>query len=267
MNTALARLRATLLRHESLAVAISGGVDSTTLAAVAHEELGRKALMVHAMSPAVAPEATARVERYALQFGWKLKLVDAGEFDDEQYRLNPVDRCYYCKSNLYRRVRHVWQGSVASGANMDDLGDYRPGLLAAKESAVVHPLIDAGIDKAMVRVIARYFGLEEVAELPAQPCLSSRIETGISIDADDLSFVHKVEKQLIGILGSGDVRCRITAYGVRVEVDDCLQRTDAGNWTRAQAEVASLIEESGRTLAGFSPYQRGSAFLVNEKIK
>lgn len=262
IHDALARLRSALLSHDSLAIAISGGVDSTTLAAVAHQVLGRNALMVHAMSPAVTPESTARVERYASQFGWELKLVEAGEFSDKQYRQNPLDRCYFCKSNLYKRINEVWEGSVASGANLDDLGDYRPGLLAAKESAVVHPLIDAGINKSLVRAIAGKLGLDAVADLPAQPCLSSRIETGIAIDADDLLFVHKVEKLLITRLGAGDVRCRITANGVRVEVATSLQTHDADGWQLAQADVIAVIKHSGRKLAGFSNYQRGSAFLT-----
>ena len=95
--------------------------------------------------------------------------------------------------------------SVASGANLDDLGDYRPGLLAAKEMQVVHPLIDAGINKSSVRAIAGVLGLSSVAQLPAQPCLSSRIETGIAINADDLVFVNKVETVIRSRLGAGDI--------------------------------------------------------------
>ncbi len=256
-------LRSTLSAYESLAVAISGGVDSTTLAAVAHEVLGERVLMVHAVSPAVPPEATERVQYYARQLGWRLTLVDAGEFDDNDYRQNPVNRCYYCKSNLYARVKKAWSGTIASGANLDDLGDYRPGLLAAREKQVVHPLIDAGIDKQAVRAIATSLKLELVADLPAQPCLSSRIETGIAISAADLQFVNQIESFLSGLLGIGDIRCRITADGVRIEIADDLQAQNVDIWDSVCEELRLRVSGSGRTLAGFSSYQRGSSFLTN----
>ncbi|MFK7859523.1 MAG: TIGR00268 family protein [Granulosicoccus sp.] len=254
-----------LARYDQLAVAISGGVDSTTLAAVANNVLGDQAMMIHAVSPAVPPDATARVQACALRYGWNLKVVDAGEFSDTDYRQNPVNRCYYCKSNLYQRIHEVWDGAVASGANLDDLGDYRPGLVAASEKQVVHPLIEAGIDKATVRKIATRLGLETVADLPAQPCLSSRIETGIAIDANDLMFVHKIESLLTERLGAGDIRCRIGAAGVRIEVADNLQRKNAAYWQKVCVEVTQLISDNGRLLAGFTDYERGSAFLTDVK--
>ncbi|MFK8082031.1 MAG: hypothetical protein AB8B97_17225 [Granulosicoccus sp.] len=256
-------LKATLAQYDQLAVAISGGVDSTTLAAVTHDVLGDCAMMIHAVSPAVPPDATKRVHECAQRYGWNLRVVDAGEFSDSNYRQNPVNRCYFCKSNLYHRINEVWEGKVASGANLDDLGDYRPGLLAASEKQVVHPLIEAGIDKASVRLIATRLGLESVAELPAQPCLSSRIETGIVIDAADLMFVHKIEKLLTRRLGAGDIRCRITASGVRIEVADDLRRKNAGHWQQVCLEISGLISKNGRRLAGFSDYERGSAFLAS----
>lgn len=250
-----------LARFDTLAVAISGGVDSTTLAAVAYQILGSNVLMVHAASPAVPPEATARVQDHAHRLGWRLEVVDAGEFVDSAYTSNPVNRCYYCKSNLYSRVQSVWSGAVASGANLDDLGDYRPGLLAASEKQVVHPLIEAGIDKAMVRAIAAGLGLDGVAELPAQPCLSSRVETGIAINADDLMFVHTIESLLARRLGAGDIRCRITGDGVRIEVADRLRLQNAGQWQVVCDEVAALITSSKRVLVNFADYERGSAFV------
>ncbi len=261
---ALESLRGALSTYDSLAIAISGGVDSTTLAAVAHEVLGERVLMVHAVSPAVPQEATERVKYYAQTLGWNLTIVDAGEFADGEYRKNPVNRCYYCKSNLYARVSQVWDGTVASGANLDDLGDYRPGLLAASEKKVVHPLIDAGINKMTVRAIAASMALALVADLPAQPCLSSRIETGIAIDAVDLQFVNQMESFLSGQMGMGDIRCRITASGVRIEVDDELQQGCADIWESVCEEVRLRVEGSGRVLAGFSSYQRGSAFLISD---
>lgn len=261
LSQAMERLDAQLQRYPQLAVAVSGGVDSMTLAAVAHDVLGERLLLVHAMSPAVPLEATARVQDCSEQYGWALKMVEAGEFADQQYLSNPVNRCYFCKTHLYARLQQVWEGPIASGANLDDLGDYRPGLLAASEKQVVHPLIDAQISKAMVRAIAAHKQLGNIAELPAQPCLSSRVETGIAIDANDLLFVHRIEQFLIKSLGPGDIRCRITAAGVRVEVPVELQLKNKVAWPQMRLELQQRIEADGRTLAEVTDYSRGSTFL------
>jgi len=209
-------------------------------------------------------EATERVKRYAKQQGWKLEIVDAGEMSDDRYKRNPVNRCYFCKANLYTRISEVWPGKVASGANLDDLGDYRPGLLAAKEKNVVHPLIDVSINKTMVRAIAHHLALTDIAQLPAQPCLSSRVETGIAINPDDLLFVHKVEKYMRSELGDGDLRCRITAEGVRVEIPRYLKEQHA-NWGQFHNALSNFISDEDRTLFEVSDYQRGSAFLGSDK--
>lgn len=261
LPAALERLRKQLQAYPRLAVAVSGGVDSMTLASVAHDVLGDRLQLVHAMSPAVPEEAGERVRHHAKRFGWSVEWVDAREFADERYRKNPVNRCYYCKTNLYTRLSEVWDGPIASGANLDDLGDYRPGLLAASEKQVVHPLIDARIDKAMVRAIARHQKLEDVAELPAQPCLSSRVETGIVINADDLLFVHRTERYLADVLGPGDLRCRITAEGVRIEVPEALQQSHSAQWSELTEELQQRIDADGRRFAGIDSYRRGSAFL------
>ena len=232
-----------------------------TLATVAHEVLEDGLLVVHAVSPAVPVDATARVEDYASRRGWALKVVKAGEFDDDQYRRNPVNRCYYCKTNLYARLQQVWQGPIASGANLDDLSDYRPGLVAASERQVVHPLIEAKITKPMVRAIASSLQLDDIADLPAQPCLSSRVETGIAINADDLIFIHRIERYLTRQLGAGDIRCRITASGVRIEVPAELRALHAQAWPQIQQELQRATLAEGRTLSGVGDYQRGSAFL------
>jgi uncharacterized protein len=252
------RLGHALLRHAGLAIAVSGGVDSMTLAYVAHRVLPGAVLVVHATSPAVPAQATERVCAYARREGWELVVTDAGEFDDPAYRANPVDRCYHCKANLYERIRAITSRAIASGANLDDLDDYRPGLIAAAEREVVHPYIEARIGKAGVRELARRHGLHDLADLPAQPCLSSRVETGIAIDADDLAFVHHVETALARIIPAGAaVRCRITRLGVIVELgDDAMPSADAA------ADIAlRLCAASGRAFAGVRAYRRGAAFL------
>ena len=237
-----------------LAIAVSGGVDSMTLAHAAHRAGVPGLIVVHALSPAVPDEATARVRDHAKHFGWRLREVEAGEFSDPSYRANPVNRCYFCKSNLYNRISHVSDGPIASGANLDDLGDYRPGLIAAAEHRVRHPFVEAGMGKAAVRSLAREFELADISELPAQPCLSSRIETGIAINAEDLAFVAHMERALTPLVPQGtDLRCRITHDGIVVE---------APSPDEAMREIAAEICDSARRrFVGFRAYRRGAAFL------
>jgi len=250
----MTKLETIIAELPNLAIAVSGGVDSMTLAHAAHRVQVPGLAVVHALSPAVPIEATARVRDHARRFGWRLMEVDAGEFADPQYRANPVNRCYFCKSNLYSRIAQVTAGPIASGANLDDLGDYRPGLTAAAEHRVRHPFIEAGMDKAAVRALARAFDLQDVAELPAQPCLSSRIETGIAISAEDLAFVARMEQALTPHVPRGtDLRCRVTHAGIVVEAPepDHAMRRIADEFCRS----------AERRFLGFRPYRRGAAFL------
>src|SRR5437763_3377140 len=174
-----------------VAVAVSGGVDSMTLAVVAHRAPGVQAEMFHAVSPAVPPQATERVHRYVAHEGWNLRIIDAQEFADPDYLRNPVTRCFHCKSNLYSTIAALTHAHIVSGTNTDDLADYRPGLAAASALNVYHPYVDAGVDKAGVRRIAHALGLDDLAELPSAPCLSSRIETGLAIDPAVLGLVNE----------------------------------------------------------------------------
>lgn len=257
-------LRLALGRPQTLVLAVSGGVDSVTLAHAAHQVRSGETHVCHAISPAVPPEATARVRRHAAAAGWRLKVLEAGEMSDPDYLRNPVNRCYFCKSNLYDRMASELTGSIASGANLDDLGDYRPGLAAAAERQVVHPFVEAGMDKAAVRALARALGLTDVAELPAQPCLASRIETGLRVTPEDLAFVAEVERMLAPMIGPADLRCRVTARGIRIEVDmDHARSTGRLDEARCAAERACAA--SGRTLLPFAPYRRGAAFLHGPK--
>jgi pyridinium-3,5-biscarboxylic acid mononucleotide sulfurtransferase len=259
----MVELAETLRRLGEVAVAVSGGVDSMTLAVVAHRDPAVRAEMFHAVSPAVPPEATERVRRYAEGEGWNLRIIDAQEFRNADYLRNPVTRCFHCKSNLYGTIAALTDAKIVSGTNIDDLGDFRPGLTAASALDVRHPYVDAGIDKAGVRGIARTLGLDDLAELPAAPCLASRIETGLAIDPSVLSIVHEVERDLTDAIAPKAVRCRVRPGRLVVEIDEAtLHALDPFEQQRIIGDVAQRWRRSGRPRpVELAPYRRGSAFV------
>ena len=221
--------------------------------------------MIHAASPAVPAEATERVARHAARMGWPLEIVDAAEFADPRYRANPVDRCFFCKTNLYETIAARTSAQIVSGANLDDLGEYRPGLDAARRYGVRHPFLEANAGKTMVRALARHLGLMELAELPAAPCLSSRVETGIAIRPELLAAIHAGERLLAEALPrigpKTAVRCRVRRSAVVIELDRESLDALAGRADLAK-RIALLFSAAGVTLpVAFAPYRTGSAFL------
>ncbi len=260
---ALAEISNIISTMPSVAVAVSGGVDSLTLAQIAHRQLGATATMFHAVSPAVPQEATARVRECTSRYGWQLEVIDAGEFSDVEYVANPVNRCFFCKSNLYGSIARHTQALIVSGTNADDLADYRPGLDAAKRHFVRHPFVECGIDKATVRSLAMLLGMGEIADLPAAPCLSSRIETGIPITALSLALVHSIEKLVRSHMNPFTVRCRVRGDGLAIELDAlALGRIETGAYDELRAQIAERATATGfRGETRFGLYRMGSAFV------
>lgn len=259
----LSQLQSWLESINTFVIAVSGGIDSMLLSVVAGRLDNINVSMVHAVSPAVPEHATNRVQRYAHNENWQLTICDTGEFRNEQYMNNPVDRCYYCKFNLYQYIDRKVNVQILSGTNQDDLGDFRPGLKAADQHAVRHPYVEVGIDKATIRNIARFLNLHELSELPASPCLSSRVETGIRIDGDWLKAIDVIEQRIRHSQHVDTVRCRVRRTGIVVELAaDMLSSLDDGQRREIELMVrAALPKKSGHHSISFKEYRMGSAFV------
>jgi uncharacterized protein len=219
--TKLDRLHRVLAGTGGTVVAYSGGIDSTLVAAVATRALGPRALAVTAVSPSLPPGEAERAGRVAAELGIAHRTVRTYETVKPEYLANGTDRCYHCKTELYD-VLAVVAGeaggvTVVSGANVDDLGDFRPGLRAAAEHGVRHPLVEVGMAKADVRDAARSLGIP-TWDKPASACLSSRIAFGVTISVDMLSKVGRAERVLKDL---GFAQCRVRVHDdlARVEVE------------------------------------------------
>ena len=265
MPDLLIRIHAVLDTVDHAIIACSGGIDSTLLALIAHRHAPGRVTVAHAISPAVPPDATARVEALAAEHGWSLSQVRSGEFEDENYLANPVNRCYFCKSNLYDSLNQIGavhqRGTVLSGANLDDLGEYRPGLEAAAERGVRHPWIEAGFAKEDIRTLARALGVP-FAELPASPCLASRLYTGTRVTAPRLRAVHACETLIKQRTGLSVVRCRVREDRLIVEVPEG-DRAHIAAALLAELGVLAATFEPGITSASLDAeaYRPGRAFV------
>ncbi len=243
VDAQLDRLRDLLAEMGSALVCYSGGVDSAFVLAVAHEVLGSRAIGMTAVSPSLAPEEKTLAVRVAQQIGARHELVESHEIDDESYLANNPDRCFHCKSELYRlsaAKQAEWGVAyVVNGTNADDLGDYRPGLVAAKNAGARSPLVEAGFHKADVRRAASLLGLS-VWDKPAAACLSSRIPYGTRVTRERLAQIAALEEDLHA-LGLRQVRVRWHALGAASETPE----VTSGAMARvevAQTELARAFE-------------------------
>ena len=260
-------------QYPSVAIALSGGIDSITLAALADYIKTSSVTMFHAISPAVPPEATERVRTLSKQFQWNLKEIDAGEFNDERYLNNPINRCFYCKASLYTAISAIAKktdSTILSGTNSDDLLEYRPGLEAALKMNVKHPFAKLDINKDMIRNIAHEMSLGDLAKLPSSPCLSSRIETGIPIQKNILGLVHQIERLVDQTLKTSTVRCRMRSSAVVIELDQTslhtllkLENSTLKNYLTKRIE--EMLEKNHLfKKVSFDLYLTGSAFIGNK---
>lgn len=267
----LARLRAHLASLGSVVVAYSGGVDSSVVLRVAHEALGERALGVIGRSDSYAASELALALDQAARFGARVEVVTTGELTDPNFASNPANRCYHCKSELYRKLRGVAERegayAVLDGTIRDDLGDWRPGRRAAEEARVESPLAELGFTKEDVRAVATHYGLPS-HDKPASPCLASRIPYGSEITREKLQAVELAEAGLRA-LGFRELRVRHLGDTARIEVPaaDIVRLADPA----ARAAAVRALKAAGflfvtLDLEGFRSGSLNAALRPEERI-
>ncbi len=248
-------------------MAYSGGVDSALVSQISHDVLGPgNALIVTAVSDSLAEYELEDAQRLALDRGWNFRTIATSEMEDERYLRNDGARCFFCKSELYERLGQLTKSAgynvIANGANRDDLGDYRPGMKAAKDFSVRSPLVEVGIGKQEVRALALQAGLPNW-DKPAQPCLSSRIPYGTHVTIDTLRMISKAEKHLRSL---GFLECRVRHYGETARIELPLDMLPIYNETSMRSQADSGIIAAGYRRVEIDPKGLRSGNL-NEALK
>ena len=225
MSTSLSKRETllTLIRgYGRVAVAFSGGVDSAVVARAAREACGDNAVAVTAVSLSLASGELEQARELAALIGIRHVVLDTHEFENDDYLKNPANRCYFCKTELYSRfearLSELGADVICNGANLDDVGDYRPGMTAAREHSVRSPLIESSFSKADVRELAKFWALP-CWDKPAMPCLSSRIAYGVAVTPERVRRIDAAEQFLRHEFGLREFRVRCEANELaRIEI-------------------------------------------------
>jgi uncharacterized protein len=260
LTVKLNQLEAWFLKRKGSIVAFSGGIDSALVLFLSRKFQGKENTVgVISNSESLKNRDFKQAQAFCAQFDIHLEVIVTKELEDERYNQNPIDRCFFCKEHLFHDLSEIcvkYPGfEVLSGTNADDLGDYRPGIDAAKKFQVQSPMVDCKVTKEELRQIAKYFGLPNW-DKPASPCLSSRIPYNHSVTVEKLKQVEAAE-EILNSYGFDDVRVR--HYGTYGKIE--VHKEDLAKLTLVQGEVVEKI-----TALGFEYCEIDQEGLISGKM-